>query len=127
MKLLLDSHVLIWALTDADRIETKARAALEDGGNIAFVSAASIWEICIKLKLGKLDLDEGWKQALETEIAGGAFTWLPVSRAHCFETLALPLHHRDPFDRLLIAQARVEDAVLLTDDGAFHAYDVRTS
>lgn len=126
MKLLLDTHVVIWALTDPNRIGAAARAALEDGANTAFVSAASLWEICIKQNLGKLTLEEGWKRAFESEIAGGSFTWLPISRAHCFETLALPWHHRDPFDRLLIAQARVEQAVLVTEDGAFPLYEVQT-
>ncbi len=126
MKLLLDSHALIWALADPRRIPGPTRALLEDGTNIVFVSAASVWEISIKLSLGKLELDEGWKRSLDAEIENGAFTWLPIYRAHCFETIALPWRHRDPFDRLLIAQARVENAVMVTEDRGFDRYEVRT-
>jgi PIN domain nuclease of toxin-antitoxin system len=122
MRILPDSHALIWWAQDSSRLSQRARALMNDGDNPLLFSAAATWEIRIKQALGKLkhvgDFDL-------IEEAGA--TLLPITHAHAEAAAALPPHHRDPFDRMLIAQAQLEDAVVLTADPAFAAYDVRTA
>jgi len=123
MRLLLDTHVLLWWLEGGLRLSDRARALIGCPRNSAFVSAASTWEISIKAALGKLDLeDESFPESLETE---DRFAPLPISLAHGAAAGRLPRHHDDPFDRMLIAQARMEDLTLITHDKAFDSYDVR--
>jgi PIN domain nuclease of toxin-antitoxin system len=118
VRLLLDTHALLWALGEPSRLERSARAAVEDGGNDVWVSAASIWEISIKRALGKLTLTA----ELEDAIAAAAFTPLPIALAHADRAGALPLHHRDPFDRMLVAQAMLESMTIVTRDPRFEPY-----
>lgn len=121
MRILLDTHALLWALADVGRLSKPTSALLRDTSNEVFFSAASVWEIAIKRNLGKLRVPE----QLPRIAAERAFTGLPISMVHAEEAGALPLHHRDPFDRMLIAQARVESLTLLTDDSRVAGYDVR--
>ena len=92
--------------------------------NNLFFSAASFWEICIKMSLGKLSLKRGWFKTIQEEIRINAIQWLPVEMGHCLELTKLPFHHQDPFDRMLIAQATVEDLQLLSRDGRLSAYEI---
>jgi len=112
MEILLDTHMLLWWLADDSRLSKKARALMADPTNMITVSAATAWEIAVKQALGKMTMDG----ALEQEVRGQGFAMLPVTFAHAAETLTLPAIHRDPFDRMLVAQARVENLPLLTVD-----------
>lgn len=119
MELLADSHVVLWAL-GGQRMTDEATNALSDPDNVVHVSAASLWELNTKRALGKLRIEGDLAQ--ETRDVG--FDELPLRWAHAERSLALPLHHRDPFDRMLIAQAQVEGLTVVTRDRAFDAYDV---
>ncbi len=110
MRLLLDTHVLLWALNQPDRLDGATRDSLEDRGNDVFFSAASIWEIAIKVRLGRADFIHKSADVASGALATG-FLELPVVSAAAQRVEALPPHHRDPFDRLLLAQAI---------DGPFH-------
>jgi len=120
VRLLLDTHVLLWALTDDPSLSAAARAAIVDGRNRVVVSAVSAWEITIKRSLGKLRAPAD----LAKEVAAHRFTPLAVSLEHALAVGALPDLHRDPFDRLLVAQAGVEDLTIVTRDRAIARYDV---
>ena len=122
MRLLLDTHVLIWAVSRPERLGARIRTALVAPGTTAFVSAVSAWEIAIKRALGRLGFPlEDFDRVLDE----AGLEHLPVLAAHGIEAGSLPRHHGDPFDRMLIAQARVEDLVLVSEDVAYAAYDVR--
>lgn len=119
--LLLDTHVLLWVATRDDRLGGRAAAAIRDGRRVVFVSAASAWEIAIKRAIGKLDAPRDLAELMERY----RFTPLDVTIEHALETEALPPHHRDPFDRLLVAQARRERLTLVSADPRLRAYEVR--
>ncbi len=125
MKLLLDTHVFLWMIYDGN-LSLPARLAVMNPDNNLYLSAASYWEICIKLSLGKLQLTQQWPHAFEDEMKANHIIWLPVERTHCRELLDLPPIHGDPFDRLLIAQAQVENMVLVTADLTIRSYTVAT-
>jgi len=120
VKLLLDTHVLLWWLADAPELSPTARERIADRSNFVMVSAASIWEIRIKESIGKLSLPTDFEALVRRE----SFEWLSITAEHAHATRELPLHHRDPFDRLLIAQARCEGVALLTHDRGLSVYDV---
>lgn len=123
MRLLLDTHTFLWSITSR-QLSPAADAAFLDADNDLFLSVASYWEICIKLGLGKLSLPDDWQQVIERAMTVNAIDWLPIEPRHCREVIALPRHHRDPFDRLLVAQARLEGLTLLSADPNFGGYDV---
>lgn len=120
MRLLIDSHVLLWWFDGADRLGATARDAIGDGDNEAVVSAATLWELSIKQAAGRLDVDVD----LRAHSAEQGFRELPVTGRHAVAVRDLPLHHRDPFDRMLVAQAVVEGLTLVTADRALARYDV---
>jgi PIN domain nuclease of toxin-antitoxin system len=120
MTFLLDTHVLLWWLDNPRLLSRQAKKAIEDGRNRIYVSAAVAWEIAIKKSLGKLDAPDD----LEEMIDANRFNPLPVTIAHALGVLALPDHHRDPFDRLLIAQALHEGFRLVTRDEEIAKYPV---
>ncbi len=120
MNLLLDTHVLLWWLADADELSAEHRQRISDPRNGIWVSPASMWEISIKAQIGKLVAPGDPTQAL-TE---GGFEELPITWRHAVAAGALPPHHRDPFDRMLIAQAQAENLTIATVDPQFGAYDV---
>lgn len=124
MKILLDTQALLCVLRGKGLSQTATEAFL-DPINDLYLSAASFWEMCIKLSIGKLALAEGWERVYDQEIAINEIVWLPVTRQHCYQLVKLPLHHRDPFDRLLIAQVKHEGMAILTSDGQFRHYDVQ--
>lgn len=119
MRLLLDTHLLLWWLADDPKLPPRAATLIADSTNAIFASAASVWEAAIKAGLGRLTVDAS---ELEPAIRASGFQPLPVSLAHAAAVATLPPHHRDPFDRLLVAQSRVEGLVLLTRDGTLAAY-----
>lgn len=122
MKLLLDTHCLLWWLNDDPALSDRGRELISRPENLIFVSAASIWEVRIKQSIGKLDLPTDFAEVL----AGQAFESLAVTVEHAHALEDLPLLHRDPFDRLLIAQARLDRLTLLTHDRVIAQYDVST-
>lgn len=124
MKYLLDTHVWLWWTAGSSRIERSTRDTLVASSNELLLSAASAWEIAIKYRLGRLALPSEPRTYLRAQLALQAIRTLDVTVAHASATADLPLHHNDPFDRLLIAQARCEDLVFVTADRALSAYDV---
>ncbi|MFT5126535.1 MAG: PIN domain nuclease of toxin-antitoxin system [Rhodothermales bacterium] len=125
MKLLLDTHALLWWIQDGEQLSNRARVAIADGGNQVLVSAASVWEIAIKHRLGKLSIEcEDLASFVGEQITLNGFEILEVSLSNAAFVAELPLHHQDPFDHLLIAQAQVEQATLISKDGLFSQYDV---
>ena len=119
MRLLLDTHALLWWLAD-EGLNAPAREAIADPANLVAVSAASAWEISIKKTLGKLTAPDD----LEHQVQEGGFVALPISLAHGVAAGRLPRHHEDPFDRMLIAQAMAEGLTIVTRDKHFDAYGV---
>jgi PIN domain nuclease of toxin-antitoxin system len=117
VKLLLDTHVFLWWREDSDRLDSHVKRTI-GRGEVVYVSAASAWEIAIKIQLGKLRIPGPVEAAVEES----RFSKLPVTFAHAAATLDLPEHHRDPFDRILIAQARVEGLSIVTADRKFEPY-----
>lgn len=115
MRLLLDTHIALWALTDDPRLSQRARALIDDPANQVMVSAATVWEIAIKHALGRDDMPISGDEALEWFRQAG-YDLLPITPAHAAAVEHLPDHHRDPFDRLLVAQAMTEPLRLLSRD-----------
>lgn len=120
MRLLIDSNAFIWAYVRPAELSRAARRAIDDPAHDRFVSIAAIWEICIKLSTGKLSMPGD----LTGAIADLALDVLPVSLEHAMRVQHLPLHHRDPFDRMMIAQAMEEGLTIVTRDRQFQAYGV---
>jgi PIN domain nuclease of toxin-antitoxin system len=119
-RLLVDTHALLWWFADDAALSRPAREAIADPINEPLVSAASVWEIAIKRAFGKLTAPDD----LPDRVREGGFEWLNVTAEHAWQVRALPSHHRDPFDRLLIAQALVEGLPIVTADARFGAYGV---
>jgi len=120
MTLLLDTHVLLWWLDDPKQLSRAARRAIQDGSNPVYISAAVAWEITIKKALGKLDAPDN----LEDVIEANRFLPLPITIPHALAVRSLPHHHRDPFDRILIAQALHEGFRLVNRDSEIAKYPV---
>ncbi len=126
MKVLLDTHALLWALSDDPRLSSKARRLYEDADELSF-SVVSLWEIGIKLGLGRPDFkldDTWWRDVPRSLIAQGAVR-LDVEPEHCRAVAHLPLYHRDPFDRMLVAQAICTKSVILSVDEKLDAYPIK--
>jgi PIN domain nuclease of toxin-antitoxin system len=124
LSFLLDTCTFLWMLGDEERLGRKAREVIGDPVRRLYLSAASSWEIAIKVRLGKLVLPEP-QVLVPAQMARNAIEALPVQHHHALATAALEPHHRDPFDRLLIAQARLERLTLLTPDPAFVPYGIK--
>jgi PIN domain nuclease of toxin-antitoxin system len=122
MKVLLDTQALLWWLSDSPHLGREARSVIADGGTTVYVSAVSAWEMEIKSALGRLRTPDN----LEVTLAKERFLELPVRIVHTTALRDLPSLHRDPFDRLLIAQARVEHLILVTSDSVFERYGLPT-
>lgn len=120
MNLLLDTHVLLWWLDDPGLLAEKARNAIAQGDNMVFVSAAVAWEIAIKKALGKLEAPDDLQEAMAAE----RFLPLPITIPHALAVTSLPAIHQDPFDRIQIAQARLENLILVTRDGFIQQYAI---
>jgi PIN domain nuclease of toxin-antitoxin system len=124
MKLLLDTHVFIWADGDLQKLSPLARAACEDPANRLYLSSASVWEKQIKLKLGKLTLRKPLRPLLQDWLEHSGLLILSVHLEHVLQLEDLPPHRKDPFDRLLIAQATAENCTIVTRDELFAQYNV---
>ncbi|MBY0232394.1 MAG: type II toxin-antitoxin system VapC family toxin [Gemmataceae bacterium] len=123
MKLLLDTHTLIWADSDPGKLSAAAAAAIRDPANEVLISVASVWEMVIKAQIGKLALRLPLADIIAEQQANG-MSILPATLPHVFAVETLPMHHRDPFDRLLVAQAMIEGAALVTTDPLLAPYPV---
>ncbi len=124
MQYLLDTHAFLWFINGDSQLSHNARSLIENPKNERYVSIASLWEMAIKLKLGKLELDMSFKD-LYREIDKNGFNLLPITAAHTEKTVTLDLHHRDPFDRMLICQAIVDKLIIVTADSQFRNYEVK--
>lgn len=122
--LLLDTHTMLWFCWDDAQLSTRAKVLIEDPHNRKLVSIGTCWEIAIKVGLGKLDLGEPSRSFQPREIARNNFELLPISLDHATLVEGLAMHHRDPFDRLLVAQAMSEALPLVSTDGIFDQYGV---
>jgi len=121
MNLLLDTHVLLWWLDDPLAMDGRAMKSIADGNNVVFISAAVIWEIRIKQALGKLTIPPDFQKVLERE----PFDMMPITVEHAHAVGDLPAYHRDPFDRMLVAQATVEKLTLVTRDHHLKKYGIQ--
>ena len=120
MRLLLDTHAYLWWLADDPKLSARARDGMADPAAIVYVSAASVWEISIKTQLGKLEFEGDPVK----EIWSNGFVELPMTAMHADHAGRLPRHHDDPFDRMLIAQAKLEQLQLVSTDSVFESYSV---
>ncbi len=126
MKLLLDTHVLLWWFTDDPRLTVKARDAIVDEKVSIYVSAASAWEIATKLRIGKLEQVPDVVNRYPELVAADGFIHLPITSVHSMRAGSYTMQHRDPFDRMLAAQSELEMLPLVTLDPAFSAFECRT-
>lgn len=123
MRILLDSNSWLWWLNGDSRLSPDVTAAVRDASSEVFFSAASMWEIAIKVGLGKLVLNLPL-QEVHARLGPERIIWLPVEAAHCLRVAQLPWHHRDPFDRLLVAQAQAESLTIASSDSALDDYGI---
>jgi PIN domain nuclease of toxin-antitoxin system len=122
MRLLLDTHAFLWFIQGNPALTTPARTAIEDRNNDRFLSIASLWEISIKISIGKLNIQMTFTELVEREIYGNEIALLNIFPQHLEELAKLPFHHKDPFDRLIIAQSIIEAMSMVTGDKAFSNY-----
>lgn len=125
MRLLLDTHVFLWWVDDAPRLSDQARQAIFDQKSECFLSVASCWELAVKVSLGKLRLRESVERFIPEQLALNGFRLLPIDFRHVARVEGLPFCHRDPFDRLLVAQAMTEKMVMVTADQKLAEYGVK--
>ncbi len=122
MRALLDTHAFLWWISDDPRLSEKAREIIADGHNDLFYSAASGWEISIKAGLGRLEVPENLQRFIADQLSRNAIQVLPIYLSHALHTGTLPVHHRDPFDRILVSQAILEEMPLLSADSHLSRY-----
>ena|SRR2546421_8699537 len=125
MKLLLDTHAFIWMFDEPEKLSPKASALLADGDNDLILSVVSVWEMQIKMQTGKLRLAIPLRQLIREQVQTNGLRLLPVVLKHVLTLDSLPAHHKDPFDRLLVAQANVEGVFLVSSDPVFSSYPVK--
>jgi PIN domain nuclease of toxin-antitoxin system len=126
MRILLDTHAFLWWIAGDRRLSARARKLIADGRNELLLSAASGWEVTIKIGLGRIDLPTPIDPFLGEQLRLNGIEALPIQMAHALSVQRLPLLHRDPFDRMLVAQARMEKLSILTRDPQISQYDVET-
>jgi PIN domain nuclease of toxin-antitoxin system len=126
MKALLDTHVFLWWIMDDPQLTTYIRKIISDSDNDLFFSAASCWEIAIKAQLGKLKLPAKSDIFISDQLATNAIQSLPVHSSHALHVFNLPSLHRDPFDRIIVAQAHLENIPVITSDSLISQYDIAT-
>ena len=125
MRALLDTQASLWWITDSELLSLRAREVIAGSGSELFFSAASAWEIAIKAQRGRLQLPDRPGRFIPEQLSLNAFDPLPVELSHALQVYHLPDHHRDPFDRLLVAQSQLEDLPILTSDPQFSRYGVQ--
>ena len=124
MNLLLDTHAFLWFTAGNSALSKPARSVIEDENNDLYLSSASLWEIAIKISIGKFELGEPFETLIPQQLAENEIELLNISVAHTAMVASLPFHHRDPFDRLIVAQAKIEQLTLVSVDAVFDAYGV---
>ena len=125
MELILDTHTFIWFVNGDKNLTTKAREAIEEyPSNFSYISIASLWEMAIKISLDKLEIRYPFEQIL-TQLYENGFEILPITFEHVLVVSELPFHHRDPFDRLIVAQAMTEKMTIISKDESFDDYEVK--
>lgn len=124
MRVLIDTHVLLWVVAADPRFTATARRVYEDRSNEICVSAVTYWEVAIKISTGRLTLPPAWRRALDGELARIGIRWVAIEKEHCEAVATLPFHHRDPFDRMMLAQAKVNGLSIMTNDAHYPAYGV---
>lgn len=124
MRYLLDTHAFLWWILADPRISPRAAAIIQDHANEIWFSAASAWEIAIKAQLGRITFEDDLVECIPRQVVANGFKHLPIQAKHALQVARLPPLHRDPFDRMLVAQALVEQMVLLSADQAIAKYDV---
>jgi PIN domain nuclease of toxin-antitoxin system len=125
MNILLDTHAFLWFVEDSPRLSEPARVMIESSDSQPFISMASLWEIAIKISLGKLQLKQPYEIFIPEQLTGNGIGVLNLSLEHTAAVATLPFHHRDPFDRLIVVQAIVEGMPLVSADPAFDLYSVK--
>jgi PIN domain nuclease of toxin-antitoxin system len=125
MTYLLDTHSFLWFINDEPILSTTAKMMIESPENIIYLSVASLWEIAIKVSLGKLEVPSPFTEFMVEQISENSITLLEIKPAHTGQVVTLPFHHRDPFDRLIIAQSLSENFPIIGKDGNFDAYGVK--
>ncbi|HMO58211.1 MAG TPA: type II toxin-antitoxin system VapC family toxin [Roseiflexaceae bacterium] len=125
MRLLLDTHSFLWFVTDDPRLTTSAKQVIEDIDTELFLSMASVWEMAIKVSIGKLSLAQPIEAFVLSQLVLNSISLLDIALPHALAVATLPFHHRDPFDRLLIVQAQIEGWPLVSADSMFDQYGVR--
>ncbi|MFB2922350.1 type II toxin-antitoxin system VapC family toxin [Aerosakkonema funiforme] len=125
MKLLLDTHTFIWYVMDNPKLSATVRVMIDDGNNELLLSIASIWEMAVKQSIGKLNFGLPFRMFIEQQLSSNSIELLNINLAHIDIIASLPLHHRDPFDRLIIAQAMVENIPILSADTIFDSYPIQ--
>ena len=125
MRLLLDTHAFLWWVADDRRLSRKARAAIASRDSACFLSMATVWEMAIKVGLDRLELPSSVDRFVSEQMAANAFEPLPIDLGHPGDVARLPFHHRDPFDRLLVAQALGEGLTIVSADPVFAKYGVK--
>jgi PIN domain nuclease of toxin-antitoxin system len=124
MKLLLDTHTFLWFVNDNPKLSDHLKDLIENTNNVSYLSIASLWEMSIKFNLGKLTLDPNYEEFVEREVTTSTVRLLNIELEHLRINSTLPFHHRDPFDRLIIAQSIAEEIPIVSVDSAFDKYSV---
>ena len=125
MKVLLDTHTFLWWITDDPKLSLRVRGIISDGENEVFISAATGWEIAIKAQIGRLKLPDEPRRFILEQLKINGMKSLPIEMRHALHISTLPIHHQDPFDRMLVAQCLAENLPLVSSDSAFDTYRVR--
>lgn len=124
MKILFDTHTFLWYLEGKETEKTETKEQIQDITNTLYFSAVSYWEICIKISIGKLRLQSKWKEKIDHVLVQNQITWLDIKKGHMLGIIDLPWYHKDPFDRLLVAQAKAENCVFYSADGEMKKYGI---
>jgi PIN domain nuclease of toxin-antitoxin system len=124
VRLLLDTHTFLWFIGGSSKLSGDARSLIEESGNERLLSVASLWEMAIKVSVGRLKLDLSFAELVDREVRGNAMKLLTIRPEHMDKLARLPFHHRDPFDRLIVAQSMSEGIPIISRDKAFESYPV---
>jgi len=125
MKILLDTHAFLWFIAGDSKLSDKAKTSIEDDSNEKIVSMASMWEMAIKISIGRLKVSEPFELLIPRQIQINGFELLPIQFEHVCRVSSLPFHHRDPFDRLLVSRCMVEKCAIISRDTAFDSYQIK--
>ncbi len=124
MKVLIDTHVFLWSIVSPTKLSSRARSTIQSGDNHVLLSAASLWEIAIKEQVGRLSLPDPPDRYLRRRIAESDIEMLSISAEHALRLFSLPLHHKDPFDRIIVAQSQEENIAVVTADAVMKHYEI---